>query len=322
MKTVCTDWRWWCIILQKRTYMPKCFKWTLKIYWWLKTICLVLHIMPGGASQDMLLDDLFEDIYQIVMYLLWSQSVFNSNDECCVVYTVITAPCNSLLSFQFLSLLWQTEWPVSCQPNKPNFHPQSVLSGIQLYLTWQWGADVREPARRLLFCFPAFSSPAECGDQPGSRESRGSTSFQDMLGLTAALTSVAVWISGHWIKQQTCSVPEWCWWHAIFLFPISIVGNYSNKSVLIIIVTRHGLSSAPGERKSTALDKLKNKSRLHLKGTELGLRLSTSKFLLGKWVGFCSGFEMSFPRKGSSTTQGKPLFSLPVQETLLSVTGF
>jgi len=80
--------------------------------------------MPGGASQDMLLDDLFEDIYQIVMYLLWSQSVFNSNDECCVVYIVITALCNTLLSFQLLSFLWKTELPVSCQPTKPNFYPQ------------------------------------------------------------------------------------------------------------------------------------------------------------------------------------------------------
>lgn len=47
-------------------------------------------------------------------------------------------------------------------------------------------------------------------------------------------------------------------------------------NVLIIIVTGHGLSSAAGGRESTALDKLMNKSRLHLKGTEFGLRLSTS----------------------------------------------
>lgn len=76
--------------------------------------------MPGRASQDMLLHDLFELIYQIVMYLLWSQSVFNSNDECRVVCIVMTAPCNTLPSFQFLSFLWKTELPVPCQPNKPN----------------------------------------------------------------------------------------------------------------------------------------------------------------------------------------------------------
>lgn len=61
-------------------------------------------------------------------------------------------------------------------------------------------------------------------------------------------------------------------------FPISIVGNISSMNVLIFIVTRHGLRSVPGERKSTALDKLKNKSRLHLKGTESGLRLRANKF--------------------------------------------
>lgn len=130
--------------------------------------------MPGGASQDMLLDDLFEDIYQIVMYLLWSQSVLNSNDECCVVYIVITALRNTLLSFQLLSFLWKIEPPVSCQPNKPNFYPQSVPSGIKLFLTWQGGTDTRSPGRRLLLCFSscvcAQQSP---GEQPGSSELGG-----------------------------------------------------------------------------------------------------------------------------------------------------
>lgn len=165
MKTVCTDCQWWCIILWKRIYMTKCFKWTLKIYWRVKTIWLVLHFMPGGASQDMLLDDLFEDIYQIVMYVLWSQSVFNSNDECCVVYVVITALCNTLLSFQLLSFLWKTEPPVSCQPNKPNFYPQSVPSGIELYLM---GRGVQMPgALERGFCSvsPVVSVPSRV---PGS----------------------------------------------------------------------------------------------------------------------------------------------------------
>lgn len=228
MKTVCTDCRWWCIILQKRTYVTKHFKWTLKIYWGLKTICLVLHTMPGGASQDMLLDDLFEDIYQIVMYLLWSQSVFNNNDECCVVYTVITAPCNSLLSFQLLSFLWKTEWPVSCQPNKPNFYPQNVFHGIKLYLTWQWGADVREPARRLLFCFPGCAW-AECGGTAWLlwvRRLYKPSQLPVHAGIHWALTSVSIWISGHWIKQQTYSVAEWGWWHAIFpLSPSALWGT-------------------------------------------------------------------------------------------------
>lgn len=111
--------------------------------------------MPGGASQDMLLDDLFEDIYQIVMYLLWSQSVCKSNDECCVVYIVITALYNALLSFQLLSFVWKTELLVSCQPNKPRFCPHSVPSGIKLYLTWQGDTDARSPGRRLMLCFPS-----------------------------------------------------------------------------------------------------------------------------------------------------------------------
>lgn len=85
-----------------------------------------------------------------------------------------------------------------------------------------------------------------------------------------------------WVVLMTCHFPS---------FPISIVGNIRNMDVLVIIVARHGLCSAPGERKSPALDKLKNKSRLLLKGTELGLRLSTSKFLLGKPT-FHSGFGM------------------------------
>lgn len=184
--------------------------------------------MPGGASQDMLLDDLFEDIYQIVMYLLWSQSVFNSNDECCVVYTVITAPCNSLLSFQLLSFLWKTEWPVSCQPNKPNFYPQNVFHGIKLYLTWQWGADVREPARRLLFCFPGCAW-AECGGTAWLlwvRRLYKPSQLPVHAGIHWALTSVSIWISGHWIKQQTYSVAEWGWWHAIFpLSPSALWGT-------------------------------------------------------------------------------------------------
>lgn len=191
MKTVCTDCQWWCIILQRGTYMTKHFKWTLKIYWWLKTIWLVLHTVPGGASQDMLLDDLFEDIYQIVMYLLWSQSVFNSSDECCVVYTVITALCNSLLSFQLLSFLWKTEWPVSCQPNKPNFYPQSVLSGTKLYLTWQWGADVREPARRLLFCFPGCVWP--CRLQGNSLALVSREALQALTASSTCWDSLQLW---------------------------------------------------------------------------------------------------------------------------------
>ena len=47
-------------------------------------------------------------------------------------------------------------------------------------------------------------------------------------------------------------------------------------NVLTFVATRHGLSLVPGERTSPVLDKLKHKSRLHLEGAEVVLRLSTS----------------------------------------------
>lgn len=85
-------------------------------------------------------------------------------------------------------------------------------------------------------------------------------------------------------------------------FPISIVGNISYMNVLTIIVTRHGLSSVPGERKSAVLDKLKNKSRLHPKGTEFELRLRPVSFYLASRWDSTVGLEFySPPRKGNRT---------------------
>lgn len=60
------------------------------------------------------------------------------------------------------------------------------------------------------------------------------------------------------------------------IFPISIVGSISSINVLTFVATRHGLSLVPGERRSPVLDKLKHKSRLHLEGAEVVLRLSAS----------------------------------------------
>jgi len=42
------------------------------------------------------------------------------------------------------------------------------------------------------------------------------------------------------------------------------VGNISSMNVLTFVAARHGFSPVPGERRSSVLDKLKRKSRLHL----------------------------------------------------------
>lgn len=177
----------------------------------------------------MLLDDLFEDIYQIVMYLLWSQSVFNSNDECCVVYIVITALCNTLLSFQLLSFLWKTEPPVSCQPNKPNFYPQCVPSGTKLYLSWRGGRVQMLGALEGGFCSasPLVSVPNSVRGSSLALVSQESLrASSSVLGFTAALTSVSVRISGHWIEKHISFIGEWSWWHAIFpSSPVALCGT-------------------------------------------------------------------------------------------------
>lgn len=164
--------------------MTKCFKWTLKIYWRVRTIWLVLRSVPGGASQDKLLDDLFEDIYQIVMYLLWSQSVLNSHDECYVACTVITALCSALLSFQLLSFLWKTVLLVSYQHDKPRCYPQSVPSGTQLYLAWQGDTDARNLERGS--CSASAVLPVPCG---GVASEGTVSSSSSMLAFTALLAA-------------------------------------------------------------------------------------------------------------------------------------
>lgn len=45
-------------------------------------------------------------------------------------------------------------------------------------------------------------------------------------------------------------------------------------NVLTFAATRHGLRSVAGERRSPTLNKLENKSKLHLEGVEAGLRLA------------------------------------------------
>lgn len=309
--------------------MTKCFKWTLKIYWRVKTIWLVLYFMPGEASQDMLLDDLFEDIYQIVMYLLWSQSVFNSNDECFVVYIVITALCNTLLSFQLLSFLWKTELPVSCQPHKPNFYPQCVPSDIKLYLSWRGWRGVVQMLGALEggFCSasPVVSVPSSVRGSSLALVSieplQALTTSSSVLGLAAVLTSVSVGISGHWIEKHTSFIGEWSWWHAIFpSSPLALCGT--QVAWMFWHFLQPGMGLVQFLIRSPVLDQLKHKSRLQLEGAEPRLRLSisgrqsTGCFPLHKEVGdFTAALECSLLGREVGTPTS--VFSLSFQESFL-----
>lgn len=198
--------------------MTKCFKWTLKIYWRVRIIWLVLHSMPGGASQDKLLDDLFEDIYQIVMYLLWSQSVLNSHDECCVACTVITALCSILLSFHLLSFLWKAVLLVSCQSDKPTkVFPVAhsfIWPGREIQMLGAWE---EAPALLLQLCLcpvgSGFWRHCELFQQHAGMHSTSAKSIDLGLG---ALNEETCFFHG-WMVLMTCY---------FFIFCLSIMGEY------------------------------------------------------------------------------------------------
>lgn len=99
-----------------------------------------------------------------IMYLLWAQSVFSSNDECCVVSWQLHVILCSISSF----CVFYEKQRCLCHVNPINpAFIHSVFSGIKLYLTWQGGTEARSPGRRLLLCFPNFI----CAQQSSWRQS-------------------------------------------------------------------------------------------------------------------------------------------------------